>query len=54
MRSTTAPVRHELRKSVKLLEKNYEKGLENPVIRDPLAWALFQTWKAMNGGADNG
>lgn len=48
-----APVRPELRLAVKLLNTNYEKGLKNPVIRDPLAWALFQTWKAMNGGADN-
>lgn len=49
-----APVRRELRKAVKLLDENYEKGVRNPVIRDPLAWALYQTWKTMDGGADNG
>lgn len=39
-----APVRRELRKAVKLLEKNYERGLNSEFVRDPLAWALYQTW----------
>lgn len=43
-----APVRPELRKAVELLEKNYEQGLNSNFVRDSLAWALYQTWKAMD------
>lgn len=46
-----APVRPELRRVVKLLEKNYELGLNSEFVRDPLAWALYQTWKEIDGGA---
>lgn len=38
-------VRPELRKAVKLLEENYERGLNIEYVHDPLAWALYQTWK---------
>lgn len=48
------PVRTELRKAVDLLHKNYEKALNSPYVRDPIAWTLYHTWKEMNGGADNG
>lgn len=48
------PVRPELRKAVKLLEKNYERGLNSEFVRDPVAWALYQTWRQMDGGDDNG
>lgn len=48
------PVRHELRKAVKLLMKNYDRGLNSDYVRNPVAWALYQTWKEMDGGAGNG
>lgn len=40
-----------LQKAVKLLNRNCERGLSNDYVRDPVAWALYQTWKQMNGGA---
>lgn len=40
-----APVRKELRKAVKVLDKNYEYAINNSYVRDPIAWALYQTWK---------
>lgn len=40
----------ELRKAVRLLEKNYEKGLNSDYVNDPIAWALYQTWEEMDGG----
>lgn len=46
-------VRPELRKSLRVLEMNYERGLNSEIARDPLAWALYQTWKEIDGGADN-
>lgn len=49
---TTA--RPELKKAIELLEKNYERGLDRDFVRDPIAWALYQTWKEIDGGADNG
>lgn len=42
-------VRPELRKAAKLLEKNYERGLNGDYVRNPLAWALYQTWKEIDG-----
>ena len=39
----------ELRKVVSLLQKEYEKAKHNPIVRDPLAYALFQTWKTVDG-----
>ena len=35
----------ELREAVKLLHKEYEKAKQNPIVRDPLAYALYQVWK---------
>lgn len=35
----------ELRKAVELLRKEYEKAKKNPIVRDPLAYALYQVWK---------
>lgn len=46
-------VRPDLRKAVKLLGKNYERGLNSDYVRNPVAWALYQTWKEMDGGTDN-
>ena len=35
----------ELRKAAKMLNKEYAKAKQNPVVRDPLAYALYQTWR---------
>lgn len=48
------PVRVELRKAVRLLNKEYEKAQRQPFVRDPLAYALYQVWKAADGGGCNG
>lgn len=44
-----APVMPELRRAVKLLHLEYEAAKRNPIVRDPLAYALFQVWKAVDG-----
>ena len=44
-----ASVVPELRKAVDLLHKEYEKTKHNPVVRDPLAYSLYQVWKAVDG-----
>jgi hypothetical protein len=28
------------------LDKEYKLALEQPFVRDPVAYAMFQTWKA--------
>lgn len=43
-------LRPELQKAIELLEKNYERGLGRDFVRDPVAWALYQTWKEIDGG----
>lgn len=48
------PVRHDLRAAVEVLGTYYERGLNSNYVRDPIAWALYQTWRKMDGGADNG
>ena len=47
-----AQVRPELRKAVKELHKQYERAINSPAVRNPLAWALYHTWKQMDGGDD--
>ena len=47
-----APVRPELRKAVKELHKQYERAINSPAVRNPLAWALYHTWKQMYGDDD--
>ena len=42
-----APVVRKLQPAVRLLHKEYERANTNPVVRNPLAYALFQTWKAV-------
>ena len=44
-----AQVRPELRKAVKELHKQYEMEINSPAVRNPLAWALYRTWKQMDG-----
>lgn len=40
-------VEPELRKAVKLLHEKYKKAKQAPFARDPLAYALYKTWKAV-------
>ena len=44
------PVVKELRTAVKLLHKEYERAKKSPFVRNPLAYALYQTWKAVENG----
>lgn len=44
-----APVVPELRKVVDLLNEEYEKAMQNTFINNPLAYALYQVWKAVDG-----
>ena len=39
----------ELRKTVELLCKEYEKAKQNPIVHDPQAYAVYQVWKAVDG-----
>ena len=41
----TISVAAELEKAIKILKVEYERAKENPVVRDPIAWALYQTWR---------
>ena len=34
-----------LNNAIKTLKSNYIVALDQPHIRHPLAWALYQTWK---------
>ena len=45
-----APVVPELRKAVKVLHEEYERAKNSPFVRDPLAYALYQVWKAADRG----
>lgn len=48
------PVNPELRKTVKLLNKEYARAKKLSFVHNPIAYALYQVWKAadakMNGG----
>lgn len=39
----------ELREAVTMLHKEYENAKQNPIVRDPLAYALYQVWKSVDG-----
>lgn len=43
-----APVVKELSPTVRLLHKEYERAKKNPVVRNPLAYALYQVWRAVD------
>lgn len=49
-----APVVPDLRKTVGLLHDEYEKAKRNPIVHDPLAFAVYQVWKAVDGRRKNG
>lgn len=40
----------QVRKTVELLCKNYEAAKKKPFVQRPLAYALFHTWKEIDGG----
>ena len=37
-----------LRNAIILLEKEYEKALKSDFVRDPVAYALYHTWKQVD------
>ena len=37
-----------LRKVVKQLHEEYDKAIQNPIVRNPLAYALYQVWKEVD------
>lgn len=43
-----------LRNTVKMLCKEYEKAKQTSYVRDPLAYALYQTWRHVDGRRGNG
>lgn len=38
----------ELKKAINLLEANYDRGQKLEYVQNPLAWALYQTWKEVD------
>ena len=44
----------ELRKIVELLHNEYEKAKQLDFVYDPLAYAVYQVWKAVDGRRKNG
>ncbi len=36
--------------AIKYLQKQYDKALKIDYIKNPLAWALYQTWKYVDKG----
>nr|DAG60508.1 MAG TPA: hypothetical protein [Caudoviricetes sp.] len=38
------------KKAVSILDKKYAEAKKLPFIRDPLAWALYHTWKEFDDG----
>ena len=47
-------VQPELRKTVELLHDEYERAKRLSFVRDPLAYAVYQVWKAVDGRRKNG
>ena len=37
-------------KAMSILNKKYAEAKKRPFIRDPLAWALYHTWKEFDDG----
>lgn len=38
----------QIEEAVELLQKNFEKAKVMPYVQRPLAWELYQTWKAVD------
>lgn len=41
-----------IEKAIRLLESEYERALKLDYIRNPLAYALYQVWKKVEGKSD--
>jgi len=39
----------EMQKAITVLWKKYDMALDCDFIKNPLAWALYQTWKEVDG-----
>lgn len=37
-----------LEKAIKILTEQYDKALLNPIVKNPLAYALYHTWKVFD------
>ena len=35
-----------LDRAIELLKQNYDRAINNPTVRNPVAWALYKTWRA--------
>lgn len=42
-----------IEKAIRLLESEYERALKLEYIRNPLAYALYQVWKKVDGEKKN-
>ena len=40
----------DIESAIKYLHKQYDKALKMDYIKNPLAWALYQTWKYVDKG----
>nr|DAP26487.1 MAG TPA: hypothetical protein [Caudoviricetes sp.] len=38
------------KKAMSILDKKYAEAKKLPFVRDPLAWALYHTWKEFDDG----
>lgn len=38
------------KKAMSILDKKYAEAKKLPFIRDPLAWALYHTWREFDNG----
>lgn len=38
------------KKAMSILDKKYAEAKKMPFVRDPLAWALYHTWKEFDDG----
>lgn len=38
------------KKAMSILDKKYAEAKKMPFVRDPLAWALYHTWKELDDG----
>ena len=34
-----------MEQAIKALRDNYQRALKNPTIGNPMAWALYKTWR---------
>ena len=37
-------------RAMRILEKKYEEAQKIPFIREPMAWALYHTWREFDDG----